>query len=177
MVADTLFPRQRGIFPKNMPLSIFVKIVQFIATVSRLLSVLSLLSLMEHRINYLSMFSICSGDTPCPVLSSLFLLACSVTSVPSLSLCVILFHRHFHFVSLASTAALLYVHVLCQFPLSHFCSHGLSMPPLASRCLSLQHCRCHHIGHVIVCLTLLRLFPLVQCNFSLTIPLLCMCIQ
>ena len=36
MVVDTLFPRQRGVFPKNMPLSIFVKIIQFIATVSGL---------------------------------------------------------------------------------------------------------------------------------------------
>jgi hypothetical protein len=31
-VVETLFPKQRGVFPKNMPLSIFVKIIQFIAT-------------------------------------------------------------------------------------------------------------------------------------------------
>ena len=35
LVLDTLFPRgQRGVQPKEMPLNIFVKLIQFIARVS-----------------------------------------------------------------------------------------------------------------------------------------------
>lgn len=38
-VLDTLFPRgQRGVHPKEMPLNIFVKLIQFIAKVIKFLS-------------------------------------------------------------------------------------------------------------------------------------------